>query len=62
MLGGSFDGAIRAPTLASVIARRIEDDVVERGWPVGEVLGSETDLLERFGVSRAVFREAVPRR
>jgi DNA-binding FadR family transcriptional regulator len=42
-----------------VIARRLEDEVVERGWPVGEVLGSEPELLERFGVSRAVFREAV---
>ncbi len=29
------------------------------GWPVGEVLGSEADLLERYQVSRAVFREAV---
>lgn len=52
-------GAITAPKLASVVARRIEDDVVARGWPVGTVLGSETDLLERFGVSRAVLREAV---
>ncbi len=30
-----------------------------RGWPVGEVLGSELELLERYEVSRAVFREAV---
>ena len=52
-------GTITAPKLASVVARRIEDDVVARGWPVGTVLGSETDLLERFGVSRAVLREAV---
>lgn len=53
------DGAIKAPKLASVVARRLEDEVVERGWPVGEVLGSETELLDRFGVSRAVLREAV---
>ena len=32
---------------------------MEAGWPVGEVLGSETELIERYGVSRAVFREAV---
>jgi DNA-binding FadR family transcriptional regulator len=56
---GGWDRTIRAPTLASVIARRLEDEIVERGWPVGEVLGSESDFLERFGVSRAVFREAV---
>ena len=29
------------------------------GWPVGQILGSETELLERYDVSRAVFREAV---
>ncbi len=52
-------GAIRAPKLASVVARRIEDEIVASGWPVGEVLGSEIDLLDRFGVSRAVLREAV---
>jgi DNA-binding FadR family transcriptional regulator len=34
-------------------------DVIARGWPVGEVLGSEAELIERYGVSRAVFREAV---
>jgi DNA-binding FadR family transcriptional regulator len=45
--------------LASRVAGRIVDDVVARGWPVGEVLGSEAELLERYGVSRAVFREAV---
>ena len=50
---------ISAPTLASVVASRIEDEVVARGWPIGEVLGSETELIERFAVSRAVLREAV---
>jgi DNA-binding FadR family transcriptional regulator len=45
--------------LAAVVADRIVADVVERGWPVGEVLGSEAVLLRRYGVSRAVFREAV---
>jgi DNA-binding FadR family transcriptional regulator len=29
------------------------------GWPVGELLGSEAELLDRYKVSRAVFREAV---
>src|SRR6202034_4827137 len=37
----------------------IVEDVMALGWPVGQVLGSETDLLERYQVSRAVFREAV---
>jgi DNA-binding FadR family transcriptional regulator len=45
--------------LAATVARRILTDVVDRGWPVGEVLGSQAELIERYGVSRAVFREAV---
>ncbi|WP_181784793.1 FadR/GntR family transcriptional regulator, partial [Pseudonocardia pini] len=45
--------------LASGIARAIEDDVVAKGWPAGESLGSEPELRERFGVSRTVLREAV---
>jgi DNA-binding FadR family transcriptional regulator len=45
--------------LATSVARRILADVVDRGWPVGDVLGSQAELIERYGVSRAVFREAV---
>ena len=45
--------------LAASVARRILTDVVDRGWPVGDVLGSQAELIERYGVSRAVFREAV---
>jgi DNA-binding FadR family transcriptional regulator len=44
---------------AAKVADRIVEDVMAMGWPVGEVLGSEADLLERYHVSRAVFREAV---
>ncbi|HEY8547819.1 MAG TPA: FCD domain-containing protein [Acidimicrobiales bacterium] len=46
-------------TMASSVADAIVHDIVARGWPEGEVLGSEPELLERYGVSRAVFREAV---
>ena len=45
--------------LAEIVAEQIEDDIVRRGWPVGTVIGSEADLLERYSVSRAVFREAI---
>ncbi len=48
-----------AGKLAAAVADRIVDDVLAQGWPVGEVLGSEAELLDRYGVSRAVFREAV---
>ena len=44
---------------AAKVADRIVEDVMALGWPVGLVLGSEADLLERYHVSRAVFREAV---
>ena len=44
---------------ASRVADLIIADVKAMGWPVGAVLGAETQLLERYGVSRAVFREAV---
>lgn len=45
--------------LGSQVARRIIVDIVEREWPVGEILGSESQLIERYGVSRAALREAV---
>lgn len=45
--------------LAARVATKIEQDIVRRGWPVGQMLGSETELRERYQVSRAVLREAI---
>lgn len=45
--------------LAQVVAGRIEADILDRGDPVGTVVGSESDLLAHYGVSRGVFREAI---
>jgi DNA-binding FadR family transcriptional regulator len=45
--------------LAEFVAARVRDEIIRRGWPIGHVLGSESDLLARYGVSRAVLREAV---
>jgi DNA-binding FadR family transcriptional regulator len=45
--------------LGERVARAIEREIVEAGWPVGEMIGSEAELQERFGVSRAVLREAI---
>jgi DNA-binding FadR family transcriptional regulator len=52
---------IEAPRgkLAEMLAATIGDDIAASGWQVGSVLGTETALLERYRVSRAVFREAV---
>ena len=44
---------------ASRVADRIVRDILRAGWPVGTVLGGEAELLERYDVSRAVFRESV---
>jgi DNA-binding FadR family transcriptional regulator len=44
---------------ASKIARQIEADIVRRGWTIGESLGSEHALQQRYEVSRSVLREAV---
>jgi DNA-binding FadR family transcriptional regulator len=45
--------------LAEIVAYEIEQQIVAQGWPVGILLGSEPELIERFGVSRAVLRESV---
>jgi DNA-binding FadR family transcriptional regulator len=41
------------------VAARIVEDINAAGWPVGEVLGNEPELMGRYGVSRNAFREAV---
>ena len=45
--------------LAEVLAATIGDDIAASGWRVGSVFGTETELLERYRVSRSVLREAV---
>jgi DNA-binding FadR family transcriptional regulator len=59
MTGDRRPASATPAKLAEIVARQIEDDIVARGWPVGSVLGSEAELVERYGVSRAVLREAV---
>ena len=45
--------------LATRIARNIERQIIQMGWPVDKVLGSEIELMKRHQVSRAVLREAI---
>jgi DNA-binding FadR family transcriptional regulator len=45
--------------MAEAVAYALRDHIEESGWPVGEVLGSETELIDQFQVSRAILREAV---
>lgn len=58
---GRANGSARhdGTKLASIVADQIIADIAADGWRVGTVVGLEPDLLERHGVSRAVFREAV---
>lgn len=56
---GVWNGLRGPDKLAQQTARKIEADIVRQRWPVGQCLGSESDLREQFGVSRAVLREAV---
>jgi DNA-binding FadR family transcriptional regulator len=49
----------RAKLAGPTVAEQIVSDVIEMGWPVGSLLGSEAELLNRYGISRAVLREAV---
>ncbi len=41
------------------VASAIESEITQRGWPIGESLGSEPALIGHYGVSRAVMREAI---
>lgn len=45
--------------LGEVLAERIENEIISSGWVVGTFLGNENDLMEKYGVSRSVFREAI---
>ncbi|HVV29558.1 MAG TPA: FCD domain-containing protein [Mycobacteriales bacterium] len=45
--------------MAGRVAGALQAEIVSRGWPVGEALGSEAHLMERFGISRSVLREAL---
>jgi DNA-binding FadR family transcriptional regulator len=44
---------------AERLAQQIIDDIAAAGWPVGTMLGTEPELIDRYGVSRNTFREAV---
>lgn len=56
---GGRDTRNTSERLAVGVARALEQEIIDREWPIGEVLGSETSLRERFGVSRSILREAV---
>lgn len=46
-------------TLASGVVAELEAEIIRLGWPVGTIIATEQELLERFGVSPPVLRQAV---
>jgi len=44
---------------AEIVADQIEQTIVGQRWEPGDLFGSEVELIARYGVSRAIFREAV---
>jgi DNA-binding FadR family transcriptional regulator len=44
---------------AEIVADQIAQTIVGQRWEPGDLFGSEMELIARYGVSRAVFREAV---
>jgi DNA-binding FadR family transcriptional regulator len=57
--GAGLPGASPSSKRAEKVTDLIVADVLALGWPVGALLGSEAELIARYKVSRAVFREAV---
>jgi DNA-binding FadR family transcriptional regulator len=53
------DPAAPRGKLGRDIALSLFNLIIERGWPVGEQLGSEPELVIRFGASRPTIREAI---
>ncbi|MCM2459306.1 FadR family transcriptional regulator [Pseudomonas sp. CG7] len=45
--------------LSEVLARNIAHEIAVARWPLGANLGTEPQLMQRYGVSRGVLREAI---
>lgn len=50
------DAGVKLPEM---LARTILAEIRDAGWPIGERLGSEPQLIESYNVSRAALREAI---
>jgi DNA-binding FadR family transcriptional regulator len=44
---------------ADAVARALVTTIRKMGWPTGARIGSEPELMARFGVTRAILRQAV---
>jgi DNA-binding FadR family transcriptional regulator len=57
--GALISESSRPQKSAFAAARQIENDIYREGWPAGEVFGDQCHLIHRYGISRAILREAV---
>lgn len=48
-----------APSLASILAKKLRDEIESRRLKVGDRFPTDSEIAEAFGVSRTVVREAV---
>jgi DNA-binding FadR family transcriptional regulator len=55
----SLDTERHGSTLAGTVVAALEEEIIRLGWPVGTVIGTEAGLINRFGVSPPVLRQAV---
>ncbi len=53
-----FSTPVKKQTLADQVATSIKESILAGDWEPGEVLPTEPELSEQFGVSRAVIRDA----
>ena len=51
-------GQGRNRKLSEVVAEQMLEEIKARGWPAGESIGNEAELIEKYGVSRATLVEA----
>jgi GntR family transcriptional regulator, transcriptional repressor for pyruvate dehydrogenase complex len=50
---------LRRPKMAAVVADAIADDILARGLRPGDVLPTETAMIEQYGIARSTLREAL---
>lgn len=50
---------LRVPKAAELLAARIRGQIIRRELEEGDALPAESELMERFGVSRPTLREAI---
>lgn len=55
----TFDRVARMPRLSDTVAEQMLDAIVTGSFREGDILPSERELSDQFGVSRTVIREAV---